>query len=125
MGNRRQRDACVRARAICAGAPPERARGRARAGPRPARVTGMNAASHQEIAAVLGEVDDLIVQRIADTGASLDEIGEALDQLEDELQFGEEDRLPTSPRVAQVRAILEELVDDIAGADYERTFPTA
>jgi DNA-binding transcriptional MerR regulator len=89
------------------------------------RVTGMNAASYQEIAAVLGDVDDLIVQRIADTGASLDEIGEALDQLEDQLQWGEEERMPTSPRVAQVRSILEELVDDLADEDYERTFPAA
>ena len=76
-------------------------------------------ANHAQIVELLGDVDELYVKRLEDTGASLDEIGEALDDLRKEDELGERAQ-PTSARVAEVRAILEELLDtgdDIAGYD--------
>lgn len=72
----------------------------------------MTTATHAQIVELLGDVDELYVRRLEDTGASLDEIGEALGDLEDEDRLGEPPRMTTSPRVAEVRAILEELLDD-------------
>ncbi|MBX3155046.1 MAG: hypothetical protein KF773_03525 [Deltaproteobacteria bacterium] len=78
----------------------------------------MSAASAEDIAELLGDrADDTIVERIANVGATLDEVTEALDDYEDELRFGEE-RLPSSVRVEEVRTILEELPaedSDLAG----------
>jgi hypothetical protein len=71
----------------------------------------MTTASYQQIVELLGEVDPLFVKRIEDTGASVDEIGEALSDVESE-RFGAERRLVSSPRVAEVRAILDEMMDD-------------
>lgn len=74
-------------------------------------------ATHAQIVELLGDVDELYVKRLEDTGASLDEIGEALDDLEKEDDLGERE-LPTSARVTEVRSILEELYDtddDLAG----------
>jgi DNA-binding transcriptional MerR regulator len=71
----------------------------------------MTTATHAQIVELLGDVDDLFVKRLEQTGASLDEIGEALGDLEDEDVLGEPPRIATSPRVAEVRAILEELMD--------------
>jgi hypothetical protein len=71
----------------------------------------MTTASYQQIVELLGDVDPLIVKRIEDTGASAEEIGEALSDVESE-RFGAERRLVSSPRVAEVRAILDELMDD-------------
>lgn len=72
----------------------------------------MTTATHAQIVELLGDVDELYVKRLEDTGASLDEIGEALGDLEDEDRLGEPPRMATSPRVAEVRTILEELLDD-------------
>ena len=78
----------------------------------------MSAASAEDIAELLGDrASDAIVERIANVGATLVEITEALDDYEDEMRFGEE-RLPSSVRVEEVRTILEELPaedDDRAG----------
>jgi DNA-binding transcriptional MerR regulator len=71
----------------------------------------MTTAGYEQIVELLGDVDPLFVRRLEDTGASLDVIGEALGELEDD-QHGEEQRSASSPRVAEVRAILEELMDD-------------
>lgn len=73
----------------------------------------MTTASYQQIVELLGDVDPLFVNRIEGTGASFDEISEALGQLEDD-QFGAERRAAATPRVAEVRAILEEVFDDPA-----------
>lgn len=73
----------------------------------------MTTASYQQIVELLGDVDPLFVNRLENTGASFDEISEALGQLEDD-QFGPERRAAASPRVAEVRAILEEVFDDPA-----------
>jgi hypothetical protein len=71
----------------------------------------MTTASYQQIVEMVGEVDPLFVKRIEDTGASLEEIGEALSDVESE-RLGAERRLVSSPRVAEVRAILDEMLDD-------------
>jgi division protein CdvB (Snf7/Vps24/ESCRT-III family) len=71
----------------------------------------MTTATHAQIVGLLGEVDDLFVKRIADTGASLDEISEALGDAQNEDVLGEPPHIASSPRVTEVRAILEELMD--------------
>ncbi|MGE5183259.1 MAG: hypothetical protein ACM31C_14415 [Acidobacteriota bacterium] len=58
----------------------------------------------------LGDVDPLVVERILETGASAQEIAEALRESLEELGFGEESHEPSSPRVAEVKAVLDELV---------------
>jgi hypothetical protein len=68
-----------------------------------------NAASASEVNRLLGDADPLIVERIVATGATADEIGEALRSVEDEQGFGEEPHAPSSPRVAEVRALLYDL----------------
>jgi DNA-binding transcriptional MerR regulator len=73
--------------------------------------------TRDDVLELLGDVDDLLVERVIDTGASIDEIGEALDSLEDESR-GLELHLDSSPRVTEVRAILAELVE--ADEDEER-----
>ena len=69
-------------------------------------------ASHEDLVDLLGEVDELLVERIIDTGASVAEIAEALDAMEDERQFGEQHHIPSSGRVTEVKSILTELVPD-------------
>jgi DNA-binding transcriptional MerR regulator len=70
----------------------------------------MTTASHDQIVELLGDVDELIVKRIEETGASIDEIGEALSDLQDD---GFAARPPaSSARVVEVRAILAEMLDD-------------
>jgi hypothetical protein len=71
----------------------------------------MTTASYQQILEVLGDVDPLFVNRIEATGASIDEVNEALGQVEGD-EFGEERCADSSPRVAEVRAVLEEIFDD-------------
>lgn len=66
----------------------------------------------EEIEDLLGEVDPLIVERILDTHATLEEVAEALADVEDEKRFGER-RAPASPRVAEVREILEDVLDEL------------
>jgi hypothetical protein len=69
----------------------------------------------QEVSALLGDVDPLIIERVVETGASIDEIAEALSQLSDE-PF-ESTAMPSSSRVVEVRAILAELLDDTDDED--------
>lgn len=77
----------------------------------------MAAATADEIGELLEErVDETIVERIANTGASLDEVSEAIDDLEYEARFGET-RDSSSARVKDVRAILEEVSGDLIGDD--------
>jgi len=66
-------------------------------------------ASASEIQRLLGDVEPMIVARVLATNASADEIGEALREVEDEAGFGEDPHEPSSPRVAEVRAILDEM----------------
>jgi hypothetical protein len=66
-------------------------------------------ATANDVSRLLGDVDQLVVERIVSTGASVDEIDEALRGVEDEQGFGEESHLPSSPAVAEVRSVLYEL----------------
>jgi hypothetical protein len=61
--------------------------------------------------ALLGEIDPLAIERILDTHATIDEVAEALADLEDERGQGERHE-PSSARVVQVRAILEDVLED-------------
>jgi hypothetical protein len=81
-------------------------------------MTLMPPATREEVAALLGDVDDSYVDRVLDTGASLDEIGEAIDDLEGKLT--EPRHVPSTVSVAEVHEILEELFDASA---TPRTFP--
>jgi hypothetical protein len=74
-------------------------------------------ASREEIIAMLGEVDQSYVDRVFDIGASVDEIGEALDDLE---RFAETRHDPPTLRVARVRQVLAELFE---ADEAPRTFP--
>ncbi len=81
----------------------------------------MPAVRAEEITALLGDVDPLLIQRIISTGATIDEVAEALAEVENDLGDGVQ-RLTTvqssSPRIAQVKALLELLLegdsDDLA-----------
>ena len=68
-----------------------------------------NPATSGDVNQLLGEIDPLVLERILATGATPDEIGEALRVVEQERGFGEEPYEPSSPRVAEVRALLQEL----------------
>lgn len=64
--------------------------------------------SCEEVVDMLGQVDPGIVDRIVATGATADEVGEALDDLDHERRFGER-RIPATCRVAELRSILDDL----------------
>lgn len=73
----------------------------------------MTAATHDEIVALIGEMDELLLERLVATGASVDEISEAWADLENEHRLEEGRTVGVSPRVAEVRAILEQVQEDI------------
>jgi len=68
----------------------------------------MTPANADDVQRVIGEVDATICQRILATGASAEEIAEAVRDLEDERGFGETHHEPSSPRVTEVVAILDD-----------------
>lgn len=69
-----------------------------------------NSATASDVNRLLGDdVEPLVLERILETGASPDEIGEALRYVEDERGFGEEPHQPSSSRVAEVCAVLQEM----------------
>jgi hypothetical protein len=77
-------------------------------------------ATPDEVRDLLGDVDDLIVERILESSASADEIAEALRSLEaEDLADKDVDFAPSSPRVTEVRTIMTELAvtdeDDLFG----------
>jgi len=63
--------------------------------------------SREEVVDLLGDVDNNIAERIAGIGATVDEIGAAIDDLDHERRFGER-RIPASTKIAEVRGVLEE-----------------
>jgi hypothetical protein len=76
-------------------------------------------ANLDEISELLGHADRSLVQEVVETGASIDEIGAALDDLEDIHRFGDS-RVPESSRIAQLRRILEPLY---AESGHDGTYP--
>lgn len=75
------------------------------------------AATADQVAGLLGEVDAITMERILAIGASLAEVHEALEIAQDEQGFGDERHPPSTPRVAEVRAVIDELADDDAEQD--------
>jgi len=67
-------------------------------------------ATAADLIELLGELDPIALDKLLSTGATVDEVAEAAIALEDEDAFGELHHEPSSPRAAEVRAILEELV---------------
>jgi hypothetical protein len=77
-------------------------------------------ATAAEIIGVLGEIEPLTLDRLLATGATASEVANAVLAIEDEDSFGEAHHSPSSPREAEVRAILEEEVfDDIDERESE------
>ena len=64
-----------------------------------------------ELEDLLGDVNPLMIERIVATQATAAEVAEALADAEDERRF-QERRVAASPRVAEVREILEEILED-------------
>lgn len=59
---------------------------------------------------MIGEVDDLVVARILETGATEQELAEAMGETALEDQLGEAGPPPPSSRVARLRLILNEVL---------------
>jgi hypothetical protein len=75
-----------------------------------ARSKTAHPASASEIVDLLGELEPLTLEKLVATGATIDEVAEAISAIEDEDAFGEVHHAPSTPREAEVRAILEDLV---------------
>lgn len=69
-------------------------------------------ATAEQLRGLLGDVDPIAVERILATGATEDEIREAIAALDDLDAFGELSELPISPKVAEVRELLVTFVLD-------------
>jgi len=67
-------------------------------------------ASADDLVDLLGELAPLTLEKLLATGATIDEVAEAVSAIEDEDSFGEVHHAPSSPREAEVRAILEDLM---------------
>jgi len=71
----------------------------------------MSSTTAAELEDLLGDVNPLMIERILATQATTAEVAEALADAEDERR-SQERHVPASARVAEVRAIIEELIDD-------------
>ncbi len=76
--------------------------------PHPSGRMTARASNAEEIAALLGDLDHDILERIADTGATLEQVAEALSDLEHERTTSER-RLPSTTQIAEVRTILKQV----------------
>jgi hypothetical protein len=86
-----------------------------------ARTGTVRPATRAEIVELLGELEPLTLERLVATGASIDEVAEAVSAIEDEDAFGEIHHAPSTPREAEIRAILEELLfEDFEERESER-----
>ena len=74
------------------------------------RSTVSGRARSEDIAALVGTIDAEVVDKLVATGATLDEIAQALAVVEDSLRFDDHLAVLPSPRVAAVRALLEPLL---------------
>lgn len=75
---------------------------------------GQSSVTREDLAELFGELDSSIAQRIAETGATTDEVGAALDDLDHERRYHER-RIPVSAKIAEIRAILEDADDEGGG----------
>jgi len=76
--------------------------------------------TREELRDILGdEPEDLFLERIAATGATIDEVSEALNRLEAEESGDELDRTPSSAIVVEVAAILDEAMAPNSALDAE------
>ncbi len=66
------------------------------------------AATYEEIAQLVGDLDEPTLDRIREVGASVAEVAEAVHRLRDGAPLDEPPAPVSSTRVAEVRAILEE-----------------
>ncbi len=66
-------------------------------------------ATAEQLNGLLGEVDPIVVEQILTTGATFDEVAEALASLEDD---SEPSQAPPSPKVVEVRDLLAQYVLD-------------
>lgn len=66
--------------------------------------------SREELVALLGDVDESVIERIRAVGATLDEIGEAIDEMHGRIvdAFAAE----ASVRIGEVRQIFEDLYEN-------------
>ena len=71
----------------------------------------MSSTTYQDVIGIVGEIDDLFVERIVDSEASTSEIEEALATADGALA-DDPSHVDSSPRVGLVRTILEEAFDD-------------
>jgi hypothetical protein len=72
-----------------------------------------------DVARLIGDVDPLITARILAIAPTIDELDEAVRATEDETGFAEQPHAPSSLRVADVRAVLSEIVHDDLEAAME------
>jgi hypothetical protein len=82
------------------------------------RVATDRPATAAEVTNLLGEIDPIAVERLVATGATIDEIAQAATDLDDEVEFAESSRVASSPREAELRAILDELVFSVPEDEY-------
>ena len=61
----------------------------------------------EDVIELVGEIDALVVDKIVATGATREEIAQALAAVETALQFDDAHTVTPSPRIAAVRALLE------------------
>jgi len=71
------------------------------------RMTSVPATAN-EVRDVLGDIDDLVVERVLETGASVEEIASAMASLEYQQVLGERSGESVTGPTLTVRAILEE-----------------
>lgn len=72
-------------------------------------------ARSEDVRTMLDDVDDETVQRILETGASIDEIAEAMHLVENNVSNEE---VATTARVEEVREILTASRDKVGGATW-------
>jgi len=77
-------------------------------------------ATEADLVHLLGELDPFTISQILSIAPSRDELDEAVQETQDEAGFGEEPRTPSSARVANVRAVLEDLARSELDLDQER-----
>ena len=87
--------------------------------------SSMNQTTHPATAAevfeLLGDVSPDALERLLATTASVDEIAAELAAIEDEEGFGEQSHADATPRLREVRAVLEELAfERIEASEDER-----